>query len=58
MHIQYQDLELKESIKYLDANQKMTVLQYIKNQLTKKHRPIIKKEALKDIRAALLNKEF
>jgi hypothetical protein len=58
MHIQYQDLELKESIKYLDANQKMTVLQYIKTQLVMKHRSIIKKEALKDIREALIKKKF
>lgn len=58
MQVQIQDIELKESIRFLDANQKQTLLQYIKEQLISKQRKFIKREALRDIRAALKKKDF
>lgn len=53
MQVHTQELELKESIKYLDANQKKSVLLYVREQLINEHRSKLKKEALREIRWAL-----
>lgn len=53
MNIPSQELELIESISYLDTKQKTDVLKFVKEQLLYKHRSIVKKEALRDIRTAL-----
>jgi hypothetical protein len=45
--------ELEGTLRFLDVNQKMEVLSFIKDQMEVKRKSITKRDAIRDIRTAL-----